>query len=262
MEGWIKMHRKFLAWEWYSDVNVKCVMLHLLLKANHKDGRWRGIEVKRGACITGIFSLCEELNMSKSKINTALKKLKSSGEIGIKTTNKYSMISITNYASFQSNEKQIGNKSETNRKQIVTNKNEKNEKNEKTVVCAPPAAVYQLFMSKLMGLIKIPKIYTKENDECVNVLSEKYLYSAKDWNDFFETIKNSVFLTSGLNEKNWTPDFSWIVSEKNAVNIINGKYTDGNEAMANDIEIKEGQKKNELLILKAREQMAKEFKRD
>ena len=40
--GYIKLHRKLLEWEWYSDTNVKIVFLHCLLMANHDDTKWRG----------------------------------------------------------------------------------------------------------------------------------------------------------------------------------------------------------------------------
>ncbi len=46
--GWIKIHRKILDWEWYSDLNVRVVFLHLLLKANHDDKKWMGMDIKRG----------------------------------------------------------------------------------------------------------------------------------------------------------------------------------------------------------------------
>ena len=42
MEGWIKVHRKLVDWEWYNDINVKVVFLHLLLTANHKEKQWKG----------------------------------------------------------------------------------------------------------------------------------------------------------------------------------------------------------------------------
>ena len=42
MEGWIKIHRGLLDWEWYSDTNCVRLALHLLLKANFQTRRWRG----------------------------------------------------------------------------------------------------------------------------------------------------------------------------------------------------------------------------
>ncbi len=46
--GWIKLHRILLDWEWYKSPNMVHVFLHLILSANHEDGRWQGHEVKRG----------------------------------------------------------------------------------------------------------------------------------------------------------------------------------------------------------------------
>ena len=35
--GFIKLYRSMLQWEWYDDVNVKVLFLHLLLKANYEE---------------------------------------------------------------------------------------------------------------------------------------------------------------------------------------------------------------------------------
>ena len=52
MEGWIKLHRKILDWEWYDDINTKVLFLHLLLTANHEEQKWRGKIIERGQLIT------------------------------------------------------------------------------------------------------------------------------------------------------------------------------------------------------------------
>lgn len=48
MEGWVKIYRSILTWEWYSDINVRVLFIHLLLKANHAPKSWRGIEIQAG----------------------------------------------------------------------------------------------------------------------------------------------------------------------------------------------------------------------
>ncbi len=53
MEGWIKLHRQFINWEWYKDINTCKLFLHLILSANHKDKKWRSKMIKRGQLITG-----------------------------------------------------------------------------------------------------------------------------------------------------------------------------------------------------------------
>lgn len=101
MQGWISLHRKLLEWEWYSDTNTKCLFIHCLLKANHREKKWNGITVERGQFITGRDKLAQELHMSVRQVRTALDKLKSTNEITIKSTNKYSVITVVNYSEYQ-----------------------------------------------------------------------------------------------------------------------------------------------------------------
>lgn len=129
MIGFVKIDRKILDWEWYQDSNVSRVFFHLLIKANFVSKKWRGIEIKRGQLITSSKTLSVELGLSNQKIRTAINKLKSTNEITIKTTNKFSCISIVSYDKFQDinnqGNKQITNKQQTNNKQITTTKESK-----------------------------------------------------------------------------------------------------------------------------------------
>jgi hypothetical protein len=106
MSGWIKLHRKMLEWEWYDDINVCRLWTHLLLKANHKDNRWKGVDVKAGQLITGRHSLSDETGLTEQQIRTALKKLKSTGEVTSKIHSKFSVITITSWPSYQTDNQQ------------------------------------------------------------------------------------------------------------------------------------------------------------
>lgn len=101
---WIKIHDSLLKWEWYGDVNMMALWLHLLLNANYKDKRWQGIIVKRGQLVTGRAKLSKELGISERSVRTCLNRLKTTNEIAIKTTNKYSIITICKYEDYQLNE--------------------------------------------------------------------------------------------------------------------------------------------------------------
>lgn len=139
MEGWVKIHRKLLDWEWYKDNNVKIVFLHLLLVANHTEQKWKGKTILRGQKITSIEHLANETNLTVMQIRTALKKLKLTNEITMKTTNKNTLITIEKYNEYQikdnennkKDNKEITNKQQTNNKQITINKKEKNIKKER-----------------------------------------------------------------------------------------------------------------------------------
>ena len=141
VNGHIKLDRKILSWEWYDDANTFRVFIHLLLMATHKDGRYRGFEIKRGEVVTGRLKLASALRLSEMEIRTCLNKLKSTNEITTRTTNKFSIISICKYDIYQSfrnennqQDNQQSNQQPTNNKptinqQSTTFKNVNNDKN-------------------------------------------------------------------------------------------------------------------------------------
>lgn len=107
MEGWIKLYRKIINWEWYKDNNAKIVFLHLLLTANHKDKKWNGTIIKRGQRITSLRNLSKECGLSIQEVRTAISKLQSSNEIKIKTSNQYSIITVCSYMNYQNKNQKI-----------------------------------------------------------------------------------------------------------------------------------------------------------
>jgi len=137
MEGWIKIHRKLITWEWYNDSKMVHLFLHLLLSANHSKGKWQGIDINRGQLITGRIKLSAITGISEQSIRTCLNKLESTKELTIKTTSKNSIITLLNYDSYQINESanQQSNQPSTSNQpainqQSTTNKNVKNKDNE------------------------------------------------------------------------------------------------------------------------------------
>jgi hypothetical protein len=128
MSGWIKIHRQILDWEWYSDNNAFRVFMHLILKANHKEKRYKGIELNCGSVITSRDILSLETGLSVQQIRTALDKLKSTNEITIETSSKGTIIQVVNYAKYQLSTNESTNEQPTNNQQVTTNKNEKKER--------------------------------------------------------------------------------------------------------------------------------------
>ena len=99
--GWIKVYGKIVDWEWYGDPNMVATWLHLLISANWKDKNWRGTTVKRGQLVTSIAQLSQAIGQSEWQTRTCLERLENSKQIIKQTTNKFSIITICNYDSYQ-----------------------------------------------------------------------------------------------------------------------------------------------------------------
>jgi hypothetical protein len=127
-QGWIKLHRQILEWEWYSDNNCFRLFLHLLLKANHKEKRFKGIELKVGSIVTSRDLLARETGLSSQQIRTALTKLISTNEITSVTSSQGTIIQIVSYEKYQVSTNEITNEQPASNQRVTTNKNDKNEK--------------------------------------------------------------------------------------------------------------------------------------
>ena len=99
--GYVKLHRAMLEWEWYKDQNTKAVFLHLLMTASYKDNEFCGHHIKPGQVVCGRKQLARDLGLSESTIRTSLKHLILTNEITIKPTNKFSIITIENWGKYQ-----------------------------------------------------------------------------------------------------------------------------------------------------------------
>jgi hypothetical protein len=112
--------------------------MHLLLVANHKDGQWRGIPIKRGQRLTSLSKLAAETNLSIKNIRTAIKRLKSTNEVASQSSAQSTMFTVVNYDLYQGEASetahQVANEGQAMGKQGATNNNDKNEKKEKKII--------------------------------------------------------------------------------------------------------------------------------
>ena len=106
MRDYIKLSRSMLEWEWYSDINTCRLFIHMLLKANWKDGNFKGTPVPRGSFVSSIRKLSDQTGLTEREIRTAISHLKTTGEVTSKTTSKYSIFTVVNYDLYQSNDTQ------------------------------------------------------------------------------------------------------------------------------------------------------------
>jgi len=138
--GWVKLHRKIIENPIFLNSELLQLFLYCILKAGHKEkeiifnGKMKKLEI--GSFITGGESLSKELKQNQSSTWSRLKLLKNLGYISLKSTNKFTVVSVLKYDLYQDKElekdKPDTNKIQTKYKPDTTNKNEKNIKNTHT----------------------------------------------------------------------------------------------------------------------------------
>lgn len=126
-------------WEWYENTNVFRLFYHCLLHTNLEDKRYCGKEIKAGQFVSSITRISAETGLTESQVRTALKKLKDTGYISTKSTNKYTIYTVNEYQKYidcgqvakATTEENTVVKNGTKMEQTVERKMEQPEKNAK-----------------------------------------------------------------------------------------------------------------------------------
>lgn len=174
MKGFILLYKQIMDWGWYSDSNTMRLFIHCLLKANYSDNEWKGVSLKRGQFITSTKKLSAALDISERQVRTSLNKLVKTGEIIKKTTNKYTLIEVTNYSYYQDYKRFVKN---NGGKQKVTQKS-----------CESQTKVIQ------MSTTKEEKEKSKNNKEKKEERSA-HIFLKQDkvfWKKFISKYKNQI----------------------------------------------------------------------
>lgn len=184
MEGWIRVHRKLIEEPWFKKSEYVHLWLYLLLKANHKDkevfiGNEKVI-VKRGQLLTSRHKLAEVVRIQENKIYRILKCFENEHQIEQHKTNKYTLISIVNYDTYQKSEQiseqQMNNKCTTAEQQMNTNNNDNN-------------ILFNLFINNKEQDDFVP---FKEGDEVSRFLKTKGINSIDEYKKLDKTIQEEL----------------------------------------------------------------------
>ena len=116
METYFKLYTRFLNWEWYTDIPVKTLFLHCLLKANYKEKTCFGEKIGRGQFVTSIAHLASETGLTVQQVRTAIEKLKKTKNITSSSTSRNTVITVLNWDKYHTEQ-------QTNNKRITTTNN-------------------------------------------------------------------------------------------------------------------------------------------
>lgn len=126
--GFIKIYRKILEWEWYDDIPTTRLFIHLLLTVNIKDSVWKGRKIPAGSRIISLSKLSKEAGLTQKQIRGSLDKLEKSNCVAKSATPKYTVITVLNWDSYQSRGQTQGQTKGTQQDKRGANKGQQNKK--------------------------------------------------------------------------------------------------------------------------------------
>lgn len=184
MEGWIKLHRKIRDNPIFDNMQLFRLWMICLTEATHKEYEQlignQMVKLEPGQFVTGRFELHEMYNRGLKKDEKVsdrtvwrwLEKLEMYEYLTIKSTNKFSIVTIVNWDKYQTsdhvNDQQMSNKCPTSVQQVSTNKNIKNNKEDIYIVDSKENIPYFEIISFLNELTdKSYKHTTKKTREFI-----------------------------------------------------------------------------------------------
>jgi hypothetical protein len=211
-----------LEWEWYDDINVCRLWMHLLLKANHKDNRWKGVDVKAGQLITGRLSLSDETGLTQQQVRTALKKLKSTGEVTSKIYSKFSVITITSWSEYQQDNQQSNQQSTSNQPASNHKQECKELKKEKKQDSTPYQAILDSYHERLPMLPGIQKL-TPTRKRHIKQRYDEAVKKGKDVTYFDRFFDHTANQSEWLLSQGFC-NLEWLMKEANHLKVSEGAY--------------------------------------
>lgn len=172
---YIKLSRRILNWEWYTDINTCRLFIHMLLKANWKDANFRGTTVPRGSFVSSIGKLAEETQLTPDEIRTAIKHLICTNEITKQSYSKYTVFTVKNYDAYQNFPSNSPSSSQPVPKLFPTIEEKKEIKNIKK---EDPKGSKKKFTPPTVDEVKA---YCRERQNSVDAQSFVDFYESKGW---------------------------------------------------------------------------------
>lgn len=175
--NYIKISRSLLDWEWYQDINTCRLFVHMLLRSNWKDGKFKGTTVPRGSFVSSIGKLSDETGLTFDEVRTAISHLQGTGELTKQSTNKFTIYTVVNYDMYQDMSQATPNQMPSNAQAITKlfptieeGKNSKKGRKEinNTMRFTPPD-------------VESVKRYCHERDNNVDAQAFVDFYEAKGW---------------------------------------------------------------------------------
>lgn len=214
--GWIKLWRKLEDNPIFKNPRLLQLWIYCLFKANHKKNKamigFQEIPLKPGQFITGRHSLAKDIGLKPRSARSSwnwLKILESMQFLTIKSTNKFSIVSINNWDSyqgqvledFQQHYQRDTNKIPSKYQQDTTDNNVKNDKNVKNNISSDYFFLANILKTRILQnnpKAKITDSQVKQWTEIVRLMVERDQRSLSEIENIIEFCQDDDFWKSNI----------------------------------------------------------------
>jgi ribonuclease HI len=222
--GWVKLHRSCIENDWLKNPKMWVFWTYCLMKASWQDRtakfNFKDVEIKRGQFVFGINKASEETGLSPQTIRTCLKSLKSNRSLTVKSTSKYSLVTVTNWALYQGDEVEVTStstsistsKQHSTNIQLTTDKNIKKsnnikKENKSAVKSVDLPTDFDEYVTKFYNeyiMTHYPRSTTKIENErkAVRLLLNKDYNSLSDYHDVLKFLQDDSFWRGNIQSIN------------------------------------------------------------
>lgn len=242
MSNWVKLSRKLATSAIAAKPEYLAVWVHLLMAASYKEGEIlvgrQVVRLNPGQLVFGRHKFSEKTGVSEGIVRSALKVLESLQQITIKSESKFSIITITKWAHYQSdqpaNNQQLTSKqpASDHNKEVQEGKEEDQKpmspdepSDEPQVEKVPLQEVLDLYHRRLPSLPRV-RLFDEARKKAIRARwkSHPKCGSLEFWDKFFEQVSKSDFLM-GRTRDPWNGCcFDWILKPANFKKIVEGNY--------------------------------------
>jgi hypothetical protein len=183
INGFILLHKKILENPVFAKAELLQLFIYCIIKANYEDKEFifngKIENVKRGSFITGQIQLSKELKQSQSSVYRRLNLLKKLGYIELKVNNRFTLVTVVKYNTYQDVNYKMNNK------RITTeyNKQYNNNKEKRTIIPKTnfPMDTKNKEKNYLYSVVKLFMVITnKEKSNCFALVQRLLKYKAED----------------------------------------------------------------------------------
>jgi hypothetical protein len=242
MSSWVKVSRKLLTSAIASKPEYLAVWMHLILSASYKPGEvlvgHQVIRLEAGQLVFGRIKFAQQIGVSEHTLRMALKSLETLQQITIKSHSKFSVITVTNWAKYQTDSPANNQQSASNQpasrhnkevqeiqEDLLRNSAEAEQDDESGAVgkkapAIPYKAIFDLYCEILPSLPQ-PTLRSEARKTAIRCRwqSDERFQTVEFWKKYFTYIKNHKFLPT-MN----VASFDWFLKAANFSKVIDGNY--------------------------------------